>query len=120
VHASRSEHFLRSGHPASETLLLLAIKMYDFESCASVLREGQLVLEGRSMHTVAVYQSLIMCDDDEQALAEARGILDLGRQWRPSPDLVLLIVDDVETAVRRAEERDGIRYTDEQWRVHHR
>jgi hypothetical protein len=26
VHASGSEHFLRGGHPASETLLLLAIK----------------------------------------------------------------------------------------------
>lgn len=120
IHASRGEHFLRGGHPASETLLLLAIKMCDYESSASALRKGRLVLEGRSMHTVAVYQSLIMCDDDEQALAEARGILELGRQWRPSPDLVILIVDDVEKAVRRAEQRDGIRYTDEQWRIHRR
>lgn len=120
IEASGGEHFLRGGYPASETLLLLAIKMYDYESCVSALREGRQVLEGRSMHTVAVYQSLIMHSHDEQALAEARAILELGRQWRPLPDLAILIVDDVEAAVRRAERRDGTRYTQEQWRIHYR
>jgi dTMP kinase len=113
-------HFLRGGYPASETLLLLAIKMHDYETSVPALRERRLVLEGRSLHTVAVYQSLIMHSDDDQALAEAQVILELGQQWRPLPDLTILIVDDVETAVRRAERRDGTRYTEEQWRIHHR
>ena len=94
--------------------------MYDYETSVPVLREGRLVLEGRSLHTVAVYQSVIMHSDDGQALVEAKAILKLGLQWRPLPDLAILIVDDVETAVRRAERRDGTRYTQEQWRIHHR
>jgi dTMP kinase len=120
IEASDGEHFLRGGYPASETLLLLAIKMYDYEASLLALREGRLVLEGRSLHTIAVYQSLIMHSDDHQALAEARAILELGQQWRPLPDLAILIVDDVETAGRRAERRDGTRYTQEQWRIHRR
>lgn len=120
IDASGGDHFLRGGYPASETLLLLAIKMYDYETSVPALREGQLVLEGRSLHTVAVYQSVIMHGDDDQALLEAKAILKLGQQWRPLPDLAILIVDDVETAVRRAERRDGTRYTQEQWGIHHR
>ncbi len=120
IDASGGDRFLRGGYPASETLLLLAIKMYDYETSVPELREGRLVLEGRSLHTVAVYQSVIMHSDDGQALVEAKAILKLGLQWGPLPDLAILIVDDVETAVRRAEQRDRTRYTQEQWRIHHR
>ncbi|HEX2419219.1 MAG TPA: hypothetical protein VHJ83_14050 [Micromonosporaceae bacterium] len=41
-------------------MLLLAIKMLDYEECvAPALRRGQLALEGRSIHSTAVYQSLV-------------------------------------------------------------
>jgi hypothetical protein len=44
----------------SDPVLLLAIKMLDYEECvAPALRRGQLALEGRSIHSTAVYQSLV-------------------------------------------------------------
>src|SRR5260370_41169995 len=92
--------------------------MYDYEASVAELRAGPLVLEGRSLHTVAVYQSLIMHSDDHQTLGEAQAILELGREWRLLPDLAILVVDDVKTAVQRAERRAGTPYTKEQGRLH--
>jgi dTMP kinase len=120
--AADGDPFLRGNVPATETLLLLAIKMHDYEEyCASALRQGRTVVEGRGVHTTAIYQSLILHpDNDEHAHSRAQDILVLAQTWRPLPDLTVLITDDVTTAVRRAEDRDGISYTPEQWRLHHR
>ncbi|MDQ3276365.1 MAG: thymidylate kinase [Actinomycetota bacterium] len=121
VTASRGERFLRAGFPKSETLFLLAIKMYDFEAALPALRAGRTVIEGRSIHSTAVYQSLIMNPSDDHAAAALAGqILDTTAHWRPLPDLTIVITDDVETAVGRAEARDGAAYTAEQWRLHRR
>jgi dTMP kinase len=120
--AAGGDPFLRGGQPAGETLLLLAIKTYDYEAyCAPALHRGQLVLEGRSMHCVAVYQSLILHPgDDQQAYDEMRAILEIAARWRPLPDLTFLITDDVNAAVERAERRDRIIFSPEHRRFHHR
>jgi dTMP kinase len=120
--AAGQDPFLRGGHPGTETLLLLAIKTYDYEAhCAPALRRGRLVLEGRSLHCIAVYQSLILYpDDDQRAYAEMLAILDLAAQWWPLPDLTFLITDDVNAAVRRSERRDGITFSPPDRRFHHR
>lgn len=119
--AADGEPFLRAGFPKSETLLLLAIKMHDFEATLPALLAGLTVIEGRSLHSTAVYQSLIMNpDDDHAARAMADQIINSVACWRPLPDLTVVITDDTEAAVMRAEARDGISYTAEQWRLHHR
>jgi dTMP kinase len=120
VHAAGGDPFLRGGLPRSETLLLLAVKIHDYEASLPALRSGRTVLEGRSAHSVAVYQSLILEPDDEQAATLAQLILTTASTLRPLPDLTVLLVDDPAAAVRRAETRDGITYTPEQWRLHRR
>lgn len=121
ISGARGDPFLRGSHPGAETLLLLAIKVFDYESgCATALAEGHTVIEGRSVHSIAVYQSLITHADDEAAHQQAQVILDMAATWRPLPDLTILIIDDVTTAIRRAETRDDMRYTDEHWQLHNR
>ncbi|ROO51623.1 dTMP kinase [Micromonospora sp. Llam0] len=121
ISAADGDPFLRGGHCGTETLLLLAIKMFDYEAgSAATLATGRTVIEGRSVHSIAVYQSLIAHRDDEAAYRHAGAILRLAATWRPLPDLTILIVDDVVEAVRRAEQRDGRHYTPEQWRLHRR
>jgi dTMP kinase len=122
IHAAGGDPFLRTGHPATETLLLLAIKAHDYEKhCRPALQQGHLVIEGRSLHTTAVYQSLILHPhDNQQALARAHQILDLATCWRPLPDLTLLITDDVAASLRRLEHRDHTRCTAEQRHLHQR
>jgi dTMP kinase len=122
VNAAHGDHFLRGGHPGTETLLLLAIKMFDYEEhAAPALRRGQLVLEGRSIHSTAVYQSLITNPhDDEAAYQHACEILALAEQWRPLPDLTVLLADNVDIALQRAERRDTKVFTTEQRQLHHR
>jgi dTMP kinase len=114
------DYFLRAGYPRSETLLLLAIKMHDYEHTRPSLQAGHLVVEGRSLHSVAVYQALILhADDPEAARAEAAAILTLAAAWRPLPDLTIIITDDVDTAITRAEQRDQRRFTPAERHLHH-
>ncbi|MDQ7904690.1 hypothetical protein RB614_09170 [Phytohabitans sp. ZYX-F-186] len=121
IAAANGDPFLRSGHPGTETLLLLAIKTFDYENgSATALAQGRTVIEGRSVHSTAVYQSLIVHPDDQSAYQHAQLILDLAARWRPLPDLTILITDDMTAAIRRAETRDGIRYTEQQWQLHRR
>ncbi len=120
VSASGDDKFLRSGYPAAETLLLLAIKMYDYETSIPHLASGQVVIEGRSLYTTAVYQSIILCPGDAEALAQAREILEMASEWRPLPDLTILVTDDPAAAIDRAERRDDRTVSDEERRIHFR
>ena len=120
VGAAAGDPFLRGGRPRSETLLLLAVKVHDYEASLPALRSGRTVIEGRSVHSVAVYQSLILEPDDDRAAALAQQVLTTATALRPLPDITGLVVDDPTTAVRRAQARDGITYTREQWRLHYR
>ena len=120
--AADGDRFLRGGRPATETLLLLAIKTYDYEAyCAPALRRGRLVFEGRSLHSIAVYQSLILYPgDDEKAYQEMWALLDLAIQWRPLPDMTFLVMDDVNASIERAEGRDRTIFSPEEKRFHYR
>jgi dTMP kinase len=121
VSASGGERFLRAGFPRSESLLLLAIKMHDYEAALPALLAGRTVIEGRSIHSTAVYQSLILAeDDDDDAFALATRILNDAGRWRPLPDLTIVLTDDVDAAVIRAESRNGEPFTAEQWSLHRR
>lgn len=120
--AAAGDVLLRGGQPAAETLLLLAIKAYDYEAqCLPALRHGHVVFEGRSLHCTAVYQSLITHpNDDDQARREMRAILDIAAQWRPLPDLTFLITDDPAAAAKRAEQRDCRAFSPGYRRIHDR
>ncbi|MGB3444593.1 MAG: hypothetical protein WBA97_38120 [Actinophytocola sp.] len=114
IDAANGEYFLRGGFPRSETLLLLAIKMHDYEAARPALLNGDTVIEGRSIHSTAIYQSLILEPDDEAAARLLDTIIADASRWRPLPDLTIVLTDDVDTSVRRAETRDDRQFTDEQ------
>ncbi len=115
IGAADGDRFLRGGHPHAETLLLLAIKTYDYEATTQATGVGQITIDGRSLDTTAVYQSVLMYPgDDEAALEQARHILRLAGQWRPLPDLTILICGDAELALERASQRDQRPFTSEE------
>ncbi|GGV62878.1 hypothetical protein GCM10010277_68550 [Streptomyces longisporoflavus] len=116
--ASHGDHFLRGGSPRSETLLLLAVKTHDYEHSRPLLDAGDIVLEGRSLHSTAVYQALIL--QPQRPLETAHRLLALGARWRPIPDLTIFVTDDVDTALQRAQQRDHKEFTAEERRLHHR
>jgi dTMP kinase len=102
--------FLRTGHPAAETLALLALKARAHsEAAASALPHTQVVLEDRGPDTVAVYQALILHPDgtEAQILDTAQRILAFAGRWRPLPDVTLLITDDPGICEERFAARTG-------------
>lgn len=100
--------FLRTGVPRTETLLLAALQVHRHES--ATIKPGQVILEDRGPHTVAVYQAAILSGNDapDRQLADAaRTILGLIGSWRPLPQKVLLLTDDASACLARFEARTG-------------
>lgn len=99
--------FLRTGHPRTETLLLAALQVHRHETTKAV--PGQVVLEDRGPHSVAVYQAAVLSADAplDEAFAVATRILELLVQWRPLPVTTLLLVDDPDRCLERFEHRIG-------------
>src|SRR5579884_2812853 len=105
--SNSQDRFFRMGAPLTETFLLLALKMYDFEAMISpTLTQGGIVVEDRSIDTIAVYQSLLLWPhDQERWLAAANTIYDQATAWRRPPDITFLLEDDFNTALCRAQQR---------------
>lgn len=107
------DRFFRGGRPRTETFLLLALKLFDDEArVGPALAQGHLVIEDRSIDTIAIYQALILCPDSlDQQLAFATEIYALASRWRHPPDLTFLLEDRFELALERVEQREGHRLT---------
>lgn len=111
------DRFFRSGYPRADTLLLLALLAHDTQQYIEpALASGQIVLEDRSVDTVAVYQALIMhpVAPEETVLTEASRLYTLACQWHHLPDLTFLLIDDFTTTAQRAQERSAEAYQPEE------
>lgn len=111
-----SSKFFTGGLPATETALLIALKVFDFEHyLRPELAQGKVVIEDRSIDTIAVYQSIIMNNGIiNKTLDDALLIFDQAKQLRPAPDLTFLIDDEFGSSITRATGREGSAYSQEQ------
>ncbi|MGH3938584.1 MAG: hypothetical protein ACRDTG_08085 [Pseudonocardiaceae bacterium] len=114
---STGDSFLRTGHPRTETFALIALKVREYELVTQLATPPRIVLEDRGIDTTALYQAAILLgpdasDDDTWALAQQ--IHATAAFWRPAPELVLLILDDLGTCLRRYAERVGRPMTGEE------
>jgi dTMP kinase len=114
--SASGDRFFRGGRPRTETFLLLALKMFDFEArIAPLLAEGHLVIEDRSIDTIAIYQALILHPEEpEQQLRTAREIYALASCWRQPPQVTFLIEDHFDVALARVEQREKQRLTEDE------
>ena len=99
--------WLRTGHPVTETLALIALKVAEYERLQA-RGAGGIVIEDRGIDSVAVYQALILAGADAPD-AELHRVMELvyatAGHWRPPPDLTLLLTDDIAACISRLENR---------------
>ena len=114
--AKGGDRFFRSGKPLTETFLLLALKMCDYETrIAPALAQDRIVIEDRSLDTIAIYQALILYPNSlEQQVAAAHEIYTIGARFRRPPQLTFLIEDDFPVALSRIAQREGEPLTEEE------
>lgn len=105
--SNSEDRFFRMGVPRTETFLLLALKMYDYEALISpTLAQGGIAIEDRSLDTIAVYQSILLWPhNQERWLETANMIYDQATHWRRPPDITFLLEDDFDMALVRAQQR---------------
>lgn len=105
--------FLRTGHPTTETLLLLGLAAHRHEdrTATASLPGGrvEVVLEDRGLYSIAVYQAAVLTGNagELEAFLRASQILDTATPWIPLPDRVLLLRDDPDVCRLRFEQRIG-------------
>lgn len=118
--SAAGDAFLRTGHPLTETFALLALKVSEHELVTQMLAPPAMVLEDRGVDTVAIYQAAIILGEhatEDETWTLAQQIYQTAAQWRPVPDLTLLITDDLDNCWRRWAEREGTPLTGEQQRL---
>lgn len=112
--------FFRTGHPLTETFALLALKVREHELVTQMSVPPAIVLEDRGIDTVAIYQAAIMLGEhatEDETWPLAQQIYQTAVQWRPVPDLTLLITDNLDNCWRRWTEREGTPLTGEHQRL---
>lgn len=109
--AKDGDRFFRSKCTITQTFLLLAVKVHDYEArVAPVVASGGVVVEDRSIDTVAIYQGVLLERGDP--IATAHALYELAAEWRRPPDRTILLEDDFDSALGRAQAREGRKYTD--------
>lgn len=109
---SSDRSFLRTGHPLTETMALLALKVRERERVAALTDPPEIVIEDRGIDTVALYQAVIGSGNDDTTPddvlhAAAERVYAAAAPWLPMPDLTVLLRDDIAACERRFAERDG-------------
>ncbi|MBC9718433.1 thymidylate kinase [Streptomyces sp. TRM66268-LWL] len=107
--AAQGDVFLRTGHPAVETLALLALKVRETERLAGRADVPEVVLEDRGLDSVAVYQAAILGahQPENDPRDVARHVLATMTPWRHSPDATVLLSGDHRQCTQRFAQRIG-------------
>ncbi len=110
------DRFFQNEYPLTTTFLLFALTMHDTEAkIRPALTNGHILIKDRYIDTLAVYQALLLCPDSfEQQVELANELYRIGTRWCPSPDITFLVEDDFDTAIQRAQERNGDIYRDDE------
>jgi dTMP kinase len=103
--------WLRTGHPTTETLALLACKVAEYERAQRSGGSAEIIIEDRGVDSVAIYQALILAGLQAPA-AEIHRLMDqiyaTADHWRPRPDLTILLTDTTTACGVRLQQRTGL------------
>lgn len=111
--SSTNDKFFRIGFPIIESMLLSSVKLYEMEEWIKpALDSGYIVIEDRSVDTVAIYSAiLINKKHPERDIFETYKTLYANwQEWNIIPDSTIYIKGSFEDAIRRSEERNGEQY----------
>jgi dTMP kinase len=109
--ASRGGTFLRTGHPLTETLALIALKVREYENVDHSQTTARVVLEDRGIDTVAIYQAAILSHPSaprEHVADMALRVFRTAVEWRPLPRRTLLLTDAPDACLARFSARIGV------------
>jgi len=110
---STNDKFFRIGYPITEALLLSALKSYEIEKwMVPALKDGQIVLEDRSIDSVAIYSAILINQQfpERSVLKTYNQLYNIRKQWGVLPDFTIYIKDNFSTALQRAETKNKKRY----------
>lgn len=110
------DRFFQNPYPLTTTFLLFALAMHDTEAkIGPALADGQILIKDRYIDTLAVYQAILLCPNSfEQQVVLANELYQIGTRWCPAPDITFLVEDDFDTAIQRAQQRNGDCYREDE------
>lgn len=112
--ARHDDQFYRCGYPLSEALVFFSMKLFELvKTIVPRLESGYIVLEDRSADSNCAYAAVQLAEQlSVPATAVYQSLWEARARLAFTPDSTLLLVDDVEECLGRAQKRDGRKYSD--------
>lgn len=108
--------FFDTGNPKMETLLIIAKRANNDENVIRpVIETGKIVISDRGIDTICVYQSIMLYRKYGGDLHDyVKCIHNILSRFCLVPNKTILLTGDYKSAINRAEERNKLKYTDEE------
>jgi len=111
--SSTNDKFFRIGFPVIESMLLSSVKIYEMEKwILPALKSGYIVMEDRSVDTVAIYSAILINKryPERDIFATYKNLYDNWQNWNIIPEFTVYIKGSFAEAIKRSEERNGEKY----------
>lgn len=106
--------FFRCGYPLSEAMVFFGMKLYELvRTILPALKSGYIVIEDRSVDSNCAYAAVQLAEQlDSPANEIYEKLLDARSHMAFIPDHTLLLIDDLEDCLERAQKKDGRTYSE--------
>ena len=113
---SKKSRFFDIGNPKAETLLITAKQALDEDNyILPALNDDKIVISDRGFDTICIIEGIMYTKKYGGNLSDNVNMLyDNLYLFNRVPDITILLDGDIDKAIKRAEKRDNLAYTDEE------
>ena len=105
--------FFRDENPLISFLCFTSVDLHIFERKVKNNLLDNNVVQDRGVDTTCLYSALQMSNDNE-IINNFKRLLEIRKRIFRIPDLTIVLIDDFEKCIKRAEERNGKKYSKEE------
>lgn len=117
--SSKNSRFFDNGNPKLETLLICGKQVNDEESFViPQMKKGKTIISDRGFDTLCILEGIIY--SKKYKLDEEKAIMDMYNSISKIcvvPDITIVFTGNFDTAIARAEKRDGQKYTKKEMNI---
>ncbi len=103
--------FFRNDNPLISFLCFTAVDLHIFERKVKNNLLNNNVVQDRGVDTTCLYSALQMAEEDREIIVSFKELFEIRKKLFRIPDLTIVLIDDFEKCIKRAEERNGKKYS---------
>src|SRR3989344_6419723 len=106
--------FFRDENPLISFLCFTSVDLHIFERKVKNNLLDNNVVQDRGVDTTCLYRALQMAEEDREVIMSFKELFKIRKKLFRIPDLTIVLINDFEKCIKRAEERNGKKYSKEE------